>query len=48
MENIIFTKSLDDHILFVEFISEHLNKYNHVVQLDKSEILRKEVPLYYL
>lgn len=41
---IIFSKSLDEHILHLKQIFNKLSKYNLKVQLDKSEFLRKDVP----
>lgn len=41
---VIFSKSLEEHILHLELIFERLNKYNLKIQLDKIEFLRKEVP----
>ena len=41
---VIFSKSLQEHLLHLKLIFEELRKYNLKIQLDKSEFLRKEVP----
>lgn len=42
---VIFSKSLQDHIIHLKQIFTELRKYNLKVQLDKSEYLRKDIPL---
>lgn len=44
IDDVTFSKSLDEHILHLKLIFGKLLKYNLKLQLDKSEFLRKNVP----
>ena len=41
---VIFSKSLQEYLQHIKLIFDELRKHGLIIQLDKSEFLRKEVP----